>query len=237
MLRKLLFSSLFAVLSLSFCFAADKTSDANKEALQKLQDFIGEWKGNGGPPPNSKASKLIWSETFQWGWRFKGDDSWLTLEVKDGKFFKNGELKWVPEKKIYQFTVSDLKDNKMVFDGKLNKDILTLERIDPKTKETQKLEMNNAAEGVRFIYNYSHKEQGKTLFIKDYMVAATKSGMSLGAKEKKTECVVSGGLGTMPVSFKGETFYVCCSGCKDAFIENPEKFVKEFKAKKAAGGE
>ena len=67
MLRKLLFSSLFAVLSLSFCFAADKTSDANKEALQKLQDFIGEWKGNGGPPPNSKASKLIWTETFQWG--------------------------------------------------------------------------------------------------------------------------------------------------------------------------
>lgn len=82
-----------------FCFAADKTADANKEALQKLQDFIGEWKGNGGPPPNSKASKLIWAETFQWGWRFKGEDSWLTLEVKDGKFFKNGELKWVPEKR------------------------------------------------------------------------------------------------------------------------------------------
>jgi hypothetical protein len=56
------------------------------------------------------------------------------------------------------------------------------------------------------------------------------------AKEKKTECVVSGGLGTMPVSYKGETFYVCCSGCKDAFVENPEKFIKEFKAKKAAGG-
>jgi len=135
MLRKLLFSTLFVALNLSFCFAADKTADANKEALQKLQDFIGEWKGNGGPPPNSKASKLNWTETFQWGWRFKGEDSWLTLEVKEGKFFKNGELKWVPEKKNYQFTVSDLKDNKMVFDGKLNKDILTLERIDLKPRK------------------------------------------------------------------------------------------------------
>ena len=46
MLRKLLFSTLFVALNLSFCFAADKTVDANKEALQKLQDFIGEWKGN-----------------------------------------------------------------------------------------------------------------------------------------------------------------------------------------------
>lgn len=138
MLRKLLFSAVFAFLSFSFLFAADKNSDS-KEALQKLQDFIGEWKGNGGPPPNSKASKNIWTETFQWGWRFKGDDSWLTLEVKDGKFFKNGELKWIPEKKVYQFTVSDLKDNKMVFDGKLNKDILTLERVDPQDQGNTKI--------------------------------------------------------------------------------------------------
>ena len=39
MLRKLLFSTLFVALNLSFCFAADKTADANKEALQKLQDL------------------------------------------------------------------------------------------------------------------------------------------------------------------------------------------------------
>ncbi|MBU6293541.1 MAG: YHS domain-containing protein, partial [Planctomycetes bacterium] len=38
--------------------------------------------------------------------------------------------------------------------------------------------------------------------------------------------------GTSTVSYKGETFYVCCSGCRDAFNENPEKYVKEFKAKK-----
>lgn len=235
MIRKLIFAVLFASLSFSLCLAADKTSEANKEALLKLQDFIGEWKGNGGPPPNSKASKNIWSETFQWGWRFKGDDAWLTLEVKNGKHFKNGELKWNADKKNYQFSATDTKENKMVFEGKLSKDILSLERVDPKTKETQKLEMNNAAEGVRFIYNYSRKESGKTLFIKEYMVAATKEGMSLGAKDKKNECVVSGGLGTMPIAYKGETFYVCCSGCKDAFSENPDKYVKEFKAKKAGG--
>ena len=37
----------------------------------------------------------------------------------------------------------------------------------------------------------------------------------------------------VPLTYKGETFYVCCSGCRDAFNENPEKYVKEFKAKKA----
>ena len=58
------------------------------------------------------------------------------------------------------------------------------------------------------------------------------TGESLGKTEKKNECVVSGGTGTMPITYKGETFYVCCSGCRDEFNSNPEKYVKEFKAKK-----
>jgi len=236
---------MFRVMAFSFCLmglvagisaGADKNTEANKEALQKLQDFIGQWKGNGGPDGKT-VSKDVWSETINWGWRFKGDDAWITLEVEKGKFIKSGELKFIPEKKIYQFTATDIKGNKLVFEGKLSKDILTLERTDPKTKQTQQFQMNNAAEGVRFIYRFASKEEGRTIYKKEYMVAATREGASLGAKEKKTECVVSGGAGTMPVSFKGETFYVCCSGCRDAFNENPEKYVKEFKAKKAAGGE
>jgi hypothetical protein len=65
------------------------------------------------------------------------------------------------------------------------------------------------------------------------MVASTRIGESLGKREKKNECVVSGGVGTMVVTHKGESFYVCCSGCADAFKENPEKYIAEFKAKKA----
>jgi YHS domain-containing protein len=43
--------------------------------------------------------------------------------------------------------------------------------------------------------------------------------------------VVSGGKGTMPVSYKGKTYYVCCSGCRDEFKENPEKYIAEYEAK------
>ena len=95
--------------------------------------------------------------------------------------------------------------------------------------------MGTAAEGVRLIVRYGHIPPGSTLLRKDYMIAATREGESLGAAEKKNVCVVSGGVGTMPITYKGETFYVCCSGCRDAFNENPEKYVKEFKAKKGSG--
>jgi len=212
--------------------AADSEREQAKEALKALQDFIGGWKGNGGPL-RPKPGDPIWSETLDWSWRFKGNDVWLALKIEKGKHFKSGELRYLPDKNVYQLTAVDTKDKKRVFEGTLKNDYLTLERVDPETKESQKIVMNLAGDGVRFIYRYDHKDEGKTLWVNDFRVDSTKIGESLGATEKKQECVVSGGLGTMAVSYKGETFYVCCSGCRDEFNANPEKYVKEFKAKKA----
>jgi hypothetical protein len=217
--------------------AAPAPSDKEKvkEALAQLQEFIGEWKGTGGPDkPKPAPTDPIWTENLKWTWRFKGDDAWITFEVKDGKYLKSGDVRYLLDKKKYQLTTVEKDDKKQVFEGDLNTDngILTLERIDPDTKETRRIQMNTAAEGVRLIYRAAHKKDGTTIYVPDYMVQATKAGQSLGAKEKKTECIVSGGLGTIAVSYKGETYYVCCSGCKDAFNENPEKYSAEFKAKK-----
>jgi len=212
--------------------SADKA--AAKEALKELQDYIGGWKGNGGPDkPRPGPRDPVWSESVSWSWRFKGDDAWLTLKVKDGKILKSGEMRYLPDKKAYQLTATDPDGKKIVFEGQLKGETLTLERVDPGTKATQQIKMNTAAEGVRFIYRIAHKDKGTTLWKKDYMVACTREGESLGKTEKKNECVVSGGVGTMPVSYKGETYYVCCSGCADAFKENPEKYINEYKAKKA----
>ena len=47
------------------------------------------------------------------------------------------------------------------------------------------------------------------------------------------ECVVTGGKGTIPITYKGQTYYVCCSGCKQAFHENPEKILAEYRERLA----
>jgi YHS domain-containing protein len=208
--------------------------EASKEALKALQDFIGEWKGAGGPDkPRADPRDPVWKESLSWSWRFKGDDAWLTLEVKGGKHLAGGELRYLPGKKKYQLTATTKDGQKQVFEGELKDETLRLERTDPDTKDTQLLSMNVAGDGARFIYRVARRSAGATIVRKEYLVAATKEGESLAAKEKKNECVVSGGAGTMPVSYKGEVYYVCCSGCRDAFNENPEKYIAEFKAKKA----
>ncbi len=179
-----------------------------------LQDYIGGWKGNG---TSEKDRSLIWNERANWGWRFKGKDAWLTLDLPKAKYFRSGEMRYLPAKERYQLTLEDVKKKKLIFEGQLKKGRLMLERLDADSKETQQIIMNTAADGVRFIYTYSVKPENRTLFYKQYQVAFTKEGESLGtAGEKKPECVVTFGLGTIPVSYNGMTYYVCCTGCRDA---------------------
>ena len=142
-------------------------------------------------------------------------------------------MRYLLAKERYQLTLEDVKKMKLVFEGQLKKGRLILIRLDPESKETQQITMNTAADGIRFIYTYSVKPENRTLFNKQYQVAFTKEGESLGtAGEKKPECVVTLGLGTIPVSYNGVTYYVCCTGCRDAFNENPAKIIKEYLAKK-----
>ena len=74
-----------------------------KEALQELNELIGNWKGSGTSERNKTE---IWKEAANCGWLFKGGDSWMVVEVPTSKFFKNGELRFLVEKKHYQLTLT-----------------------------------------------------------------------------------------------------------------------------------
>ncbi|MBI5553758.1 MAG: YHS domain-containing protein [Candidatus Diapherotrites archaeon] len=40
-------------------------------------------------------------------------------------------------------------------------------------------------------------------------------------------CGMNVSPGTAQSTYLGETYYFCCSGCKNRFEQNPEKFVKK----------
>jgi YHS domain len=232
MIRLTLLSALILIVP-GLCFPRDQDDENEaKTALQALNDFIGDWNGNGGPEARGADSRDSWQESVSWIWRFKGEDVWLAMTAKKGKILQSAELRYLPDKKRYQLTAVDKKNAKRVYEGALKNGYLVLDSVDKETNETRRITMNSAGDGVRFVYRTAHKPDGRTLFTKDYQVAFTKQGEALAAEEKKVECPVSGGLGKIPVTYKGVTYYVCCTGCRDAFNENPEKYVREFEAKK-----
>lgn len=229
MKRILSFAVLLTVITLALPSMGQDKKPSPRESLKELQDFIGQWNGNG---QSAKTKSDLWTETISWGWRFKGDDGWMEMTIKDGKHFKKGELRYLADKKRFQLTATDKDDKKLVFEGEHKDGYLKLEREDAEKKETQRISMNTAAEGIRFIFLFERKPIDRTLYVRDFQVACNREGESLATAKKKNVCVVSGGLGTIAVSFKGETFYVCCTGCRDAFNETPQKFIDEFKATK-----
>ena len=221
----------FAFLPLGTQAADAKKDEAAKAALQELGEFIGQWNGNGEGTIDGK--KLLWKETWSWGWKFAKDaEPAIQLEIKDGKFFGKAVVKYDLEKKVYLVTAADKEGKDQQFTGKLVKGKFVLERTDAKNKDLYRFTVNTAAEGIRFVALYEKVAGGKGLGDTIYKVSGNKDGESFAGGGKKNECVVTGGLGTMTVSFMGKTFYVCCSGCKDEFNDNPKKYIDAFEKKK-----
>lgn len=204
-----------------------------REALKALNVLIGDWKGTGQPEGSLREKQAgFWSEEDDWSWHFKGDDAWLSVAFKDGKYFQSGELRFVPDQNEFRLTLKTAAGAEQVFQGKLKDKTLTLEREDKATKEKQRLVFTLLHDN-RYLYRFEKKPANRASFARVYQVGATKKGVAFAAGDSAPECVVSGGKGTMTVSYKGKTYYLCCSGCRDAFQDNPEKYIKEYEERKA----
>jgi YHS domain-containing protein len=66
-------------------------------------------------------------------------------------------------------------------------------------------------------------------------IGYTRLGVRFAAGDSFPECIVTGGRGTIAVSHAGMTYYVCCSGCKEAFDDDPAGILAEYRERKAAG--
>jgi ribosomal protein L24E len=211
--------------------AADKKEIAEaKKALQEVGDFAGEWKGNGEGKINGKNT--LWKETLNWGWKFdKSGESWIRLEVKDGKNIVSGDLKYNVAKKVYEFTALDTSKKELVFEGTMGKKGLELTRTDKASGDVFKLTIFTLSDGARMMVQADVQSKGKGLFANMYKISASNAAESFAGGAKKPECIVTGGAGTMTVMHNGKTYYVCCSGCRDEFNANPKKFVDEFEKK------
>ena len=205
-----------------------------REALQAFNDLIGSWRATGQPEGTlQEKQRGFWTEEQKWEWQFKGDDAWLKVAIDKGKYFTGGELHYLPDTDLFRLTLTTPDKETLAFEGPFKDRKLTLDRTDDKTKETQRLVVT-LLHANRFLYRCEVKPADRPGFKRVYEVGVTKEGVAFaGPGDNEPECVVSGGRGTIAVTYKGQTYYVCCSGCRDAFKENPEKYLKEYAERKA----
>jgi YHS domain-containing protein len=199
-----------------------------KKALQEVQEFMGGWNLEG--TQKNGARTEAWKEKVEWSWKFKTAVPAIKVSFAEGKgkYYSQGELTYAVDKKKYVLHLTAADKSEQSFEGTLQRTGgLRLERKDPKTGDVYRVTINTLADGIRMSFKMEKQDGGKGLFSNVYLMNGNKEGESLAGGTKKPECIVTGGAASIAVSYQGKTYYVCCSGCRDAFNENPAKFIKK----------
>lgn len=195
--------------------------------------MVGSWKGTATPTTNRVRG---WQETHGWAWKFdKGVPVGMTVTFEGDKALAKGQLSYDAPSKKYRLEGADADGKPATFEGVLSPDgkTLTLERAVPGARAKERLVVRPNSNKIRYTLQFDRQEPGAPQFKGVFSVGLTKEGESFAAggdAAKLPECILTGGAATMTVSYQGKTFPVCCSGCRDEFNENPEKYASKAAA-------
>ena len=83
---------------------------------------------------------------------------------------------------------------------------------------------------IRVTLLFEEKSTKKASYRRMSEIGMTRAGSRLASGSSgERQCIVTGGLGTMKVSFEGKTYYVCCEGCKQAFDADPKGTIEAYR--------
>lgn len=222
--------------------AADKNSESVLEELQPLQVLLGKWSGNA-----RKAAQL---HEIEWVWDFQSNPEQpaLVMSSEKSSYIKEGRLTYYPAQQEFEFQMTTPEDEQRTLRGKFSQPVEDVAGEDKKLQRTFKLELQeppredsreqwqmalHQLENNRFLVELDRR-RGSGSFQRVDTVHSQREGTSFALSDSdygdKT-CIISQGLGTISVSFKGRSFWVCCTGCQAAFNDDPEKWIAKWEAK------
>ena len=224
--RKNIWLSALAVLFLATNVGGLEVVDdqsRGKKSLAALQDYVGTWKGAG--QVRRGSTQGAWIEESEWVWQFDKQGAAIVQKSVKGKFVRQLELRAAQQQGAFVATVKTPQGVELQFAGKLDESgRLVLVNKDPQNQVMGRISIRIVAAGKRMIVMYEKLLTG-TLYTRLGELGSTRKGSMFGGGATMIECIVSGGKGTIPVTFNGKTYYVCCSGCRDYFNDNAAEVV------------
>ncbi len=211
--------------------AAQASRAAIQEALAEFNPLVGGWRGVGQPVRNS--NKGSWSETAEWIWELKKDHVGIRYAVKDGKHLQSALLTWDPQKKEFELTATLPDRSERTYRGTHAGTKLTLQSASDDAGDVHQIVITQLNE-KRTLVLFQARAKGQQQFTRVAEVGYTREGTKL-AEERigGPECIVTGGKGTMSTVYKGKTYWFCCTGCRDAFTDDPDGIIAQAEEKAA----
>ncbi|WP_169975870.1 tetratricopeptide repeat protein [Tautonia rosea] len=199
-------------------------------AFTPYASLLGRWKGQAVPADNPLRG---WRESHEWSYAFQGGEPvGLTLTIEGGKILASARITFDEASETYRLEGTDPEGTPVVYVGTRDEktNALTLDRSGPAGDDRLTIRPN--ANGIRSDFWFDRKEPGSPQFARLVRANLGKEGENFagGAAVKGPECIVTGGAATITVSAGGSTFAVCCSGCRDEVLANPEKYARKLRA-------
>lgn len=200
-----------------------------QKSLAPFASLVGQWRGVGQPKRGSNRG--AWTEKSEWIWDFSKKQVAIASTISKGKLAKTiritaGEKKdqfvvavTAPDKKRTTFNVVTVEEKKIVGEsaadetGNIHR--LTITKLNDK----------------RTLLLLEKRKDKQSSYSRVAGVGYTRAGTSIAiGGSGEPVCVVTGGKGTIAVMHKGKTYYVCCSGCKSAFDDDPDGILADYRA-------
>ena len=197
-------------------------------ALAPFGHLVGAWKGQAIPQANRVRG---WTERHLWAWAFDGGrPTGMTITFEGSKTLRAARLRYDAASKTYRLEATDAAGKPVVFAGPIDAkgQVLRLDRTPaPARGPAERLTLRLNSNRIRYTWLLETKAPGAPQYARTIDANLGKEGESFaagGSEQALPECVLTGGAATMSVTYNGKTYPVCCSGCRDEFLADPEKY-------------
>ena len=212
-------------------------------ALKPLQVMLGKWSGK--TRLDYDGFKAVDQHEWIWDLQSNPDQPALKISSNASPYLKDAHLTWDVERNVFELTATDKEGVTREFEGTYTDPVHEIVGPDEKLHKVFRLQLTQTEasqtkiDGANYQLAFVQQEnnryllevdrrRGKAAFRRYDTVSTQREGTSFAISDSdygdKT-CIISQGLGTMPVSYKGKSYWVCCSGCKAAFDADPETWI------------
>lgn len=209
------------------------------ERLQPLQVMLGTWKGT--TQREFGDFKALDEPVWVWDFQTDADHPALVMTSQSSPYFRAMRLSYRAAQDDFVLSIQDPEGRSRTLTGQFTQPVEEFQGDDKRLHRRYKLELTehapaddgdawqvlfNQQENNRYLVELSRRRGPR--FMRFDTIAHQRAGTSFALDDAdygEQACIITGGLGTSTIAYKGKTYWVCCSGCRAAFEENPEKWI------------
>jgi hypothetical protein len=214
------------------------------EKLRPLQVMLGKWRGT--TRKEFEGFKAVDQHEWVWDLTSKPDQPALIMNSDKSPYLRTARLTWLPDQQLFRLDAQDPDGKSRAFEGNYTDEVHEVVGSDDKLHKVFRLELNEVPpaeagsggseflqfaftqqESNRYLLEVSQR-RGKAAWRRVDTVSTQRDGTSFALSDTdyaERTCIISQGLGTMSITYKGRDYWVCCSGCRAAFEEAPDRWI------------